>query len=118
MSETQIYLETSRGDAALAQLSRDLQRDLIRSNVPARMLEAPAKEGERGDVFSLGAFAIGLVTSGAVTAFLNCVKAYLERDSTLKFTLKFPSGKSAEVTAKNVNAKELRRELEELGATE
>ena len=97
--------------AALAQTTRDLQRDLTRSAVPAHAIEAPSRPGEKGDAFSFGQLALDLVTSGAVTALVECLKAYLARDRTLSFTLKRPDGTDLEVMSHNIDTSELCAEL-------
>jgi hypothetical protein len=40
-------------------------------------LNPPA--GARGDLATIGTFALALVTSGAVTAFFNLIRSYIER---------------------------------------
>jgi len=114
MVSTIIGMKTDRGEPALVQLSRDLQRDLTRSDVPVRGVEKRSRPGERGDAFTLGQLAIDLVTSGTVVALLECLKAYIARDRTLTFSIKRPDGSDIEVTSQNVASSELRTEVEAL----
>ncbi len=118
MVDTILSLKTSRGDAALVQTTRDLQRDLTRSDVPAHAVEKPSRPGEKGDPFTLGLLAISLVTSGTVVAFLECLKAYIARDKTLSFSLRRPDGSDIEVVSHNIDSTELRAEVESLLSTE
>jgi hypothetical protein len=117
MTTLTLSVNSDRGDAVLAQLTRDLQRDLRKLGMPAPETKAPAGPGERGDVFTLGQFAIDLVTSGTVVALLECIKAYVERDSTLRIAIKRPDGSDIDVTLHNVNSTEIRDQLDKLTLT-
>jgi hypothetical protein len=108
MNSTVLSFTTARGDRALAETTRALERDLKRSGVSAQTIEQPAQPGEKGDVFSLGQLAIDLVTSGAVTALLGCLKAYLEKDKSLSFKL----GLSLEINSHTIDKAETRAEVE------
>jgi hypothetical protein len=112
-----LSVNTDLGDAILAQLTRDLQRDLTKLGVPVPETKTFAGPGERGDVFTLGQFAIDLVTSGTVVALLECIKAYFARDSTLKIAIKRPDGSDINVTLHNLNSTEIRAQLDKLTST-
>jgi hypothetical protein len=114
MSDTILSLTTDRGDAALVQMTRDLQRDLARADVPARTIEVPPRPGEKGDAFSIGQLVLTLVTSGAVTALIECAKAYLGRDRTLSVKIKRPDGTEIELSSHNVDSTEVRAQLDSL----
>ena len=64
---------------------------------------ASSGPGERGDPVTLGALAFGLVSSGAVTAAIECFKAYLSRERALVIKIKRPDGTELEITGRNVD---------------
>lgn len=99
-------------EAVLAQLTRDLDRDLSRMGIQLRPVEAPSAPGERGEPVTLGVLALALVSHGAVTALIECLKAYLSRESTLTIKLTRADGTQVEVTARNVDTAALREGLE------
>ena len=98
--------------ARIAQLTRDFSRDLARTGIEARLPEASKMPGQKGEIINLGQLALALVTSGAVTALIECLKAYLARDRTLVFKLTRPDGTEVEVNAKNADDAVVRRALE------
>jgi len=112
MSTTILSLESQRRDSTLAQITRDLRRDLARSDVPVHPVEESYRLGDKGDPFTIGQLALDLVTSGAVTALIGCLKAYLGRDRTLTFKVKRPDSSFVEITAHNIDSTELRDDLE------
>lgn len=99
-------------DARLAQLTRELERDLSRAGIQARPVEASAAPGERGDPVTLGVLALALVSSGAVTALIECLKAYLSREHALTIKLTRPDGTQVEVTGHNVDTPTVREVLD------
>jgi Effector Associated Constant Component 1 len=102
--------------ARLAQLTRDLERDLSRAGIRARPVEAPPTPGERGEPITLGVLALAFITGGTVKALIECFKAYLSRERTL--TIKCArDGMPLEVTARNVDAPAVREALEAMAST-
>jgi hypothetical protein len=100
-------------DGRLAQLTRDLERDLSRTGIQGRPIDAtPAILGERGEPITLGVLALALITSGAVTAIIECFKAYLSRERALTIRLTRVDGTQVEVTARNVDTSAVRKALE------
>jgi hypothetical protein len=99
-------------DERLAQLTRDLERDLSRTGVQARPVEAPPAEREKGEPITLGVLVLALITSGAITAVIECFKAYLSRERTLTIRLMRADGTQIEVTGRNVDAPAVRATLE------
>src|SRR5438552_3812145 len=114
MIDTPLKLSLSADipDARLAQVTRDLERDLSRAGIQARPVEAPSVPGERGDPFTLGVLALALVTSGTVKAMIECFKAYLSRERALTIKLMHGDGTQVEVTARNVDTPAVRDALE------
>jgi len=107
-----LRLAATTSDARLAGIARDLARDLTRAGIEAHPIEKGTTQGERGDAVTLGELALGLVTSGAVTALIECLKAYIARERSLSFKLKRPDGLEVEISAKNVNDATLQKVLD------
>lgn len=107
-----VSLSANLSEARLAQLTRDLERDLSRAGVQARPIEAPPVPGEKGEPITLGVLALALVTSGTVKAVIECFKAYLARERALTIRLTRGDGTQVEVTARNVDAPAVREALE------
>jgi hypothetical protein len=114
MTDTPLKLSLSADlpNERLAQLTRDLERDLSRAGVHARPLEAPPVPGERGEPFTLGVLVLALVSSGTVKAMIECFKAYLSRERALTIRLMHADGIQVEVTARNVDTPAVREALE------
>ena len=106
-----LRLAAMTSDARLAGIARDLARDLTRAGIEANPIEKGTTQGERGDAVTLGELALGLVTSGAVTALIECLKAYIARERSLSFKLKRPDGLEVEISAKNMNDSTLQKVL-------
>jgi len=99
-------------DARVAQLTRDLERDLSREGIRARAVEAAAVPEEKGEPVTLGVIALALVTSGAIKALIGCLKAYVSREPALTIKIKRKDGIEVEVNARNVDAPDVLAALE------
>src|SRR3954453_8069610 len=119
MADTSLIVSLSADipDERLAQLARSLERDLSRAGVQTHPIEAPPAPGERGEPITLGVFVLALVTSGAVTAAIQCFKAYLSRERTLSIKLTRADGTQVEVTARNMDMPTVRQMLEAAAST-
>ncbi|MDP1752559.1 MAG: hypothetical protein Q8L22_24180 [Reyranella sp.] len=87
----------------LSKITRDFGRDLSRIGIQASPREVPSKPGERGDATMIGQIALGLITSGAVTALIDCLKAYLTRERSLVVKIGRPDGTTFEINARNMD---------------
>jgi hypothetical protein len=114
MPDVSLALCANVPEFRLAQLARDLQRDLNRVGVSARSIAGPTVEGERGDISLLGQLALGLVSTGAVTALIECLKAYLSRERELAIKLTRPDGMMVEITSRNIDTDAVRDALREV----
>src|SRR5690242_15317243 len=94
-----VILSAKLPDARVAQLTRDLERDLSRIGIKGRAPEAAAVPGEKGEPVTLGVLALALVTSGAIKGLIECLKAYVSREPALIIRLKRPDGTQIEVSA-------------------
>ena len=106
-----ISLANVASDARLAQLTRDLSRDLSRAGMHPRTADMPAEAGQRGEPITLGVIALALITHGAVTALLECLKAYISRERGLIVKVTRPDGTQIEVSAHNVDTASVRDAL-------
>jgi Effector Associated Constant Component 1 len=84
---------------------------LSRTGIQARPIEAPQIPGEKGEPITLGVLSLALITSGAVTAVIECFKAYLSRESALTIRLTHVDGTQVEVTTRNVDTSAVRETL-------
>jgi len=98
-----VSLSANVPDARLAQLTRDLERDLSRAGIRAVPVAPPLTSGEKGEAITLGVIAVVLITSGTVKAMIECFKAYLSRERALTIKIKRADGTQVEVTARNVD---------------
>ena len=104
-------------DDRLAEITRSLHADLLRTGVDAHPVDTPVAPGQKGDAFLLGQLALGLVTTGAVTALIECLKAYIARERTLICKLRRPNGTVIEISAKNVDSLAVKNTLDALSST-
>jgi hypothetical protein len=111
-----LTLSANIPDAMLEQLTRDLEHDLSRAGIQARSIEALQIPGEKGEPITLGVLALALITHGAVTAVIECFKAYLSRERALTIKLARVDGTEVEVTARNVDTSAVRETLEAMAS--
>jgi Effector Associated Constant Component 1 len=109
---------TGLPDTRLAQLTRDLARDLSRASIWARPIEAPSAPGEKGEAVTLGLLALAAVNHGAITAVIECFKAYFSRERTLVIKLTRPDGASVEITGHNVDTTAVRGAVKALAVAQ
>jgi hypothetical protein len=105
-------------DARLAQLTRDLERDLSRAGIQARPVGVPLAPGERGNPITLGVLVLALITSGAVTAMIECFKVYFSRERTLTIKFTDTDGTPVEVTGQNLDTPAVREALQRIAAAQ
>ena len=107
-----LFLSADTPNARLANLTRDLERDLTRAGIKARPAETSPVPSERGEPFTIGVLVLALVTSGTVKAMIECFKAYLSRERALTVKLTHADGTQVEITARNVDTPALRKALD------
>src|SRR5271156_468971 len=107
-----VSLSADIPDTRLAQLTRDLERDLSRAGILARPVEAPPVPGEKGEPITLGVLVLALIASGTVKAMIECFKAYLSRERTLTIKLTRADVTPVEINARNVDTPTVRDALE------
>ena len=115
MAETpsfEVSLNTDLPDTRRAQLTRDLGRELSRLGVQSVPERAPPIPGERGEPITVGVLVLSLITHGAATAMIDCLKAFLAREHTLVIKLARQDGTSVEVNAHNIDMPAVRKLLE------
>lgn len=104
-----LSLESDMKDDRLAQMTRELTRDLGRSGIEAKPIEAPAREGDRGDIITAGHVAIVFCTSGAAAALFEVLRPYFAREPKLKIRIKGADGTTVTVDATNVETGGIQR---------
>ena len=78
----------------LQALVQDLSRDLSNeSGVEASIAESTAPPGSRGELITLGIIVLAFIKSGAAKAAFDVLKAYVEREPKLTFSMDTPQGK-------------------------
>jgi hypothetical protein len=100
---TTIVLSSNAPPERLAALTRDFTRDLSRAGMSPTLPVEPTPSGARGDAITFGQITLALVTSGAVAALIECIKAYLTRERSLIVKITKPDGTAFEVNARNVD---------------
>jgi caspase domain-containing protein len=83
----------------LEELTRSLRADLEQSDVPAELPPEITGVGSRGDPVTIGMIALALLNSPVVVALIECLKAYIEREPTLRFAFRTPDGRDIPVDA-------------------
>lgn len=76
-----------------------------------KSLKAPA--GTRGDLVTVGTFALAVVTSGAVTAFFNVIRSYVERGLKVSFEGTTLHGKPIKFQIQSGSIEEFRMALKD-----
>ncbi len=111
-----LSLESERSPEQLSNLARELAADLRReADLEAQEVSRPPEPGERGaEVGLLGQLALTFLSAGAATALINCLRAYIQRDHTLRFKLKRPDGSELELEGKHLQADKLEETLRAL----
>lgn len=96
----------------LAELVGELTAELNQlQGADVRVEPSAARQGERGDAFSLGNILITFISSGAAVAAINVVKTYFQREPALKLKFKGADGEEVELDAKRLNDENTRRAL-------
>ena len=111
-----VRLSAEIPDTRLAQLTRDLERDLSRAGIRAQPAEVPPIPGEKGEPITLGVLVLALVTSGTVKVLIECIKTYLSRERTLTIKVARADGVQVELTSRNVDTPAVREALEAMAS--
>ena len=67
-----------------------------------RAPDAPPQPGEKGAAFEIGAFVMGLATSGAITALVQVLSHYLGKARKTSVSFETPDGAKMSVSAENL----------------
>lgn len=108
MAQTLIVASERLEPAEVQALARDLVSSINRhTDARAEIAEGEGRPGERGDPVTLGAIALGFITSGAAVALFQVVKAYFERDETLELSFERSDGRKLTIKAENISAERI-----------
>lgn len=108
----QLSLESERGPEQLADLVRELAVDLRKERDFDDVKEAtrlPHPNERAAEIGVLGQLGLTFLSAGAATALIGCLKAYIERDHTLRFRIKRPDGSELELEGKHLEGKDLKK---------
>lgn len=81
------------------------------TDVSAEMQVGETVPGSKGEPIEVGLLVLAFFTSGAATALFEAIKAYFERNRSLKFILKRPDGETLELGADNLRAGQIDQTL-------
>ncbi len=73
-----------------------------------------AAAGSRGELVTLGTFAMAFVTSGSVVALFNILKSYLERSEELSIEFVKKDGSPVKLILKNVSLEKFQGVIKEI----
>jgi hypothetical protein len=101
-------------DALARRFTRDAADEGI-SVVPIRAQDASGSgSGQRGDPFTIGTFALALVTSGSVVALFKLLKSYVDRAEELTIELTRKNKTKVKLKMKNVELEKFEAVLKEI----
>lgn len=101
-------------DDRLQELVLDLSQELRRSDIDVKDFTHRNVPGTRGDVITVGQIAIAFITTGAATALIECLRAYLLRDDSLIVDVEKPDGTKVSISAKNIDTKGIAQVIESI----
>lgn len=108
MAENLIITSARLKSTDLQALTRELVSSINRhTDTHAEIPEGEARPDERGDPVTLGAIALGFVTSGAAVALFEVIKAYFERDESLEMSFERPDGRKLTIKAQNMSSERI-----------
>lgn len=119
MTDFMLNLSAEVPERRMAQITRDLSRDLSREGISSKPLDGePPRPGDKGEPISIGVIALALVTGGTIKELIKCLTAHLSREKGLKVKVTRPDGLLVEITAKNVATAAVLEALETAVAAE
>ncbi|MBO6503633.1 MAG: hypothetical protein JJ850_13480 [Kordiimonadaceae bacterium] len=110
-----IHIEPSGlSDGQLSALTADFRSALVRNGLDATFHEVKAAEGHKGVEVELGTLLLAAFTSGAVTAMIEVVKAYVARNKSFSVEVEGKGGQSVKISAENIESAELKELLADI----
>lgn len=102
-----VHVRIIDDEAIIGSTTREaaLFQDLVRrsSNISIeRSPDAQTSPGQKGAEIEVGAFVMGLVTSGAVTALIQVLSHYLSKTRKTEVSFEAPTGEKMSVRAENL----------------
>lgn len=94
-----VAFDDDRIDVEARRLLKELRHEV---DAGARLPSGPPLPGAKGDVVWIGQIVVELVSSGAVTAFLGLLTAYVTMRPKLKIVVRKPDGSEIDLSAENV----------------
>jgi hypothetical protein len=113
MTDLLLNLSAELPERRMAQITRDLSRDLSREGISSKTMDWQRSEpGARGDPVTIGVIALALVTGGTIKDLIKCLTANLSKEKGLKVKVTRPDGLLVEITSKNVGTAAVQEALE------
>jgi len=92
----------------LQQLTNNLNRDVNReTDITATFPENSSEVGSKGEPITLGVISLAFLTTGTAVAIFNVIRAYFERDSSLKMEFEREDGKKMVIVAEKMNSSKI-----------
>ena len=116
MTKSTLILEVKSPELDADQVSaitQDLLNDLSKEGFKADQIYSDSNIASRGDAITIGQIGLAMITSGGVSALIECFKALINRDKSLTIDVKRPDGSSVHVDSKNVDSEETSNILQE-----
>ena len=98
-------------DEDIAELSHELVQDLNAEVGAAELGRTAPAPGEKGGEIAFGTILLAALSSGAVTALIELVRARIGRDKRIKFDLERADGQILRLDAQNMTPEELESAL-------
>jgi hypothetical protein len=113
MTDLLLTLSAELPERRIAQITRDLSRDLSREGISSKPMDGQQSGPDaRGDPVTIGVIALALVTGGTIKDLIKCLTAHLSKEKGLKVRVTRPDGLLVEITSKNVATGAIQEALE------
>ena len=105
-------LESRRIEELKRSISADLSHE---GQIEVGAVARPAKVGERAvGIDAVGQLLVTVLGSGGVIAFINCLRAHIERERSLRLHFEREDGMKLEIDSKNLSPEVVERTIDQL----
>ena len=111
--DVRVYIAGEKDRELADRLSRDLltaMRDEVDAN--AALDTKAAMPGDKADVVTLGALVMAIITTGALTKFLEVLNSWVSRKPTISYKIKRADGAELEINAEFCSSKGIDQQTE------
>jgi hypothetical protein len=100
--------ESGLPEEDLQEITRELCQTINdETEISAELQVGESVPGSRGEPITIGVIALAFLTSGAAVALFKVIKAYFERNRSLKIIFKRSDGETLELGAENLSADQI-----------